>query len=101
MCTVPSCPTREQVSGTITRSSSSGWLSPCAAAPMPQTARAYSSTACWKPAQVPRKGMRCSRAVRTAATAPASLRYGLPGSSQIASKPSRAPGPSASSVGIQ
>lgn len=45
--------------------------------------------------------MRRSRAVRTAATAPSSLRYGLPGSSQTASKPSSAPGAAASSVGIQ
>jgi hypothetical protein len=42
-----------------------------------------------------------SRAVRTAATAPSSLRYGLPGTSQIASKPSSTPAAAASSVGTQ
>lgn len=77
----------------------SGAFSLCPASARPHTVRAYSSRACWKPPQVPRKGMPSSRAVRMAASAPASLRYGLPGSTQTASNPSM---PSvASCVGIQ
>ncbi len=42
-----------------------------------------------------------SRAARTAASAPASLAYGLPGTSQMPSKPSNAPAAATSLVGIQ
>ncbi|GAA3104451.1 hypothetical protein GCM10010449_29390 [Streptomyces rectiviolaceus] len=74
----PSWPTREQASGTISSapppSLSYGVFSACTALPSPHTDRAYSSSMCWKPPQVPRKGMPPSLAVRMAASAPASLR---------------------------
>ncbi|KRD22841.1 hypothetical protein ASE41_13080 [Streptomyces sp. Root264] len=72
--TVPSWPTREQASGSMSGSSASGSFSACAARDSPQTVRAYSRSACWKPPQVPRNGMPSSRAVRIADRTPASLR---------------------------
>ncbi len=45
--------------------------------------------------------MPSSRAVRIAVRVPASLRYGLPGSTHTASKPRTAARSSASSVGTQ
>ena len=48
-------------------------FSACCALGSPQTLRAYSSMACWKPPQVPRKGIPPSRAALTAASTSAAL----------------------------
>ncbi len=102
--TSPSWPTSEHASGAISGSAAPGSFSACATPVSPHTVRAYSSSVCWKPPHVPRKGMPSSRATRTAASAPASLAYGLPGSTHTASKPARVPAAAsaaASAVGIQ
>src|SRR6266571_3529562 len=51
----------------------------CSAPATPRTSRAYSTSTCWKPPQVPTSGILRSRAARIAASAPPMLRYGLAG----------------------
>ena len=63
----------------------SAWCAPS----IPARLRASSRIACWKPPQVPRNGMSCSRAVVTAAITRSASSYGLPGTTQMPSKPSR------------
>ena len=60
--------------------------------------RARCRIACWKPPQVPRNGIACSRALPIAAITRSGSVYGLPGTTQRPSKPLRS---SASVLGIQ
>src|SRR5262245_45346428 len=85
----PSCPTSEHSSGTTIISPSAPPYSAWAASSMPARSRASIRIACWKPPQVPRNGICRSRAVWAAAIAPSGLSYGLPGTIQMPSKPSR------------
>src|SRR5436190_5568852 len=78
----PSPSSAPQVSAEITLRPPFGVVSACVASRQPSTAWAYSITACWKPPQVPKKGTPFSRAWRIAPSAPARLRYGLPGTHQ-------------------
>jgi hypothetical protein len=71
---VPSSPTSEQASGAISSGSPASPYSACAAPTRPAAERANSSSACWKPPQVPRNGTPPSRAERTARSAPSRLR---------------------------
>src|SRR3981081_999513 len=64
--TASSCPVSEHSSGTMRYSLASGVTSAFSTPASPQTLRAYSISAYWKPPQVPRNGIRCSRAGRMA-----------------------------------
>src|SRR3954452_11283095 len=85
----PSCPTSEHASSTTIISPLRPPYSAWPASSMPARSRASIRTACWKPPQVPRNGICRSRAVRAAWIAPSGLSYGLPGTTQMPSKPSR------------
>lgn len=66
-------PTSEQLSGVMNRQDAYGSDSACAASRIPITFRAYSSTRCCEPPQVPRKGITCSRAHWIPSSAPSRL----------------------------
>ena len=90
--TVRTSPYRVHASRVTTGAVASGSLSSCAAEAIPARLRASSTSACWNPPQVPRKGTSSSRQWRIAANARSALRYGVPGRSQTpeASERSRA-----------
>src|SRR3954452_3902839 len=85
----PSCPTSEHASSTTTSSPSSPAYSAWAASSMRARSRASIRIACWNPPHVPRNGICWTRAARAAWMAPSRLSYGLPGTTQMPSKPSR------------
>ena len=77
-CTPAATMTSVPVSGAYSAWSASGMFA---------SSRARWRIACWKPPHVPRNGMPCSRAVPTASITFSRSVYGLPGTTQMPSKP--------------